>query len=151
MPVSIIKTDIFQTGAEAIVNPVNTVGVMGAGLALEFKNRFPLNFKLYKEACRNGSMKTGRIFMTRNHGSENPKWIVNFPTKDHFRNPSRMEWIEDGLDDLAQAINERKIRSIAMPALGCGLGGLKWKDVRPKIMQALDGIERLEAILCDPR
>lgn len=127
--------NIFESKAQAIVNPVNTVGVMGKGLALEFKRRFPLNFKAYAEVCKGGQIKVGRIFPVPYLFKENPdlRWIINFPTKENWRDPSRLEWIEDGLADLWRFAVTRQIESIAIPALGAGLGGLDWLLVRSRI------------------
>ena len=146
MKPEIVNGSVFDQGCAALVNPVNTMGVMGAGLALEFKTRFPINFTLYAEACRKGEVKAGKVFMAK-AGSV---WIVNFPTKKHFRDPSRMEWIEDGLDDLVEALSGRSIHSVALPALGCGLGGLKWKDVRPVMVDKLSN-DWLKAVICVPQ
>lgn len=124
---------LFDTGAVALVNPVNCVGVMGAGLALQFKRRFPSNFAAYQDDCRSGILHPGRVTLFREAGC----WIVNFPTKDHWRDPSRLEWVESGLAYLRKVLDLDRIRSVAVPALGCGLGGLKWPDVKQAIEGAL--------------
>jgi O-acetyl-ADP-ribose deacetylase (regulator of RNase III) len=144
--IKFIKGDLFTSEAEALVNAVNTVGIMGGGIALTFKNKFPENFTAYAEACKHGGVILGKMFVTRN----NSNYIINFPTKDHWRDPSKIEWIESGLEDLIKVITENRIKSIAIPALGCGLGGLGWGDVKPKITKALEGLP-IEALLYEPQ
>jgi len=121
--------DIFKSSAECLVNPVNVVGVMGAGLALQFKTRYKLNYITYKEACDEGYIRIGCGLNVK----EYDKYIFNFPTKKHWKDPSKLEYIELGLIDLAEHIFQFDINSVAIPALGCGLGGLDWNDVRPLI------------------
>ena len=139
------RGDILADPSDALVNPVNCVGVMGAGLAKQFKRRFPSNFRAYAEICRRGKLNVGEVHvhtMVRSPygtGWPLPPYIINFPTKRHWRDPSRLEDIEAGLTALADAIRQHGIRSVAVPALGSGLGGLAWTDVRP----------RIEAALCD--
>src|SRR6516164_7881000 len=125
--------DILETDAEALVNTVNCVGIMGRGIALQFKNVFPENFKAYKAACDREEVQPGKMFVFETGTLTNPKYIINFPTKRHWRGKSRMEDIESGLEALAEEIRERHIRSVAIPPLGSGLGGLKWADVRMRI------------------
>ena len=122
-----MRGDIFQSSAEALVNPVNTVGVMGAGLALEFKKQFPNNFILYQKACAKGLVKTGEMFITK---FDNYPYIVNFPTKQHWKNPSKAEWIEEGCVDLLKQLETLEIAHVALPMLGCGLGGLQKEQVK---------------------
>ena len=129
--------DIFAVNAEALVNAVNCVGVMGRGVALQFKNRFPENFKAYAEACEKREILPGRMFVFATGTLALPHYIVNFPTKRHWKDKSRLEDIESGLEDLVRVINSLKIGSIALPALGCGLGGLNWQKVRSRIESAL--------------
>ena len=117
--------DIFSSECEYLVNPVNTMGVMGKGLALSFKNKFPNNFEKYKKYCQSGDLTVGKLLIT----SENNKKIINFPTKIHWKDNSKMKFIEDGLEKLKFAIKKRNIKSIAMPKIGCGLGGLDWNNV----------------------
>ena len=142
--------DIFTEDAEAIVNSVNCVGVMGRGIALQFKNMFPNNFKAYAAACKRGEVKPGSMFVFETSQLTNPRYIVNFPTKRHWRGKSRMEDIESGLDALAQEVRERGIKSIAIPALGSDLGGLKWENVRPRIEDALIGLDDLQVVIFEP-
>lgn len=121
--------DIFNSSCEYLVNPVNTVGVMGKGLALSFKNKFPNNFKKYKKYCNSGDFVVGKLLIT----SENNKKIINFPTKIHWKDNSRIGFIIDGLKKLKIAIEKRDIKSVAMPKIGCGLGGLDWNLVFKEI------------------
>ncbi len=125
--------NLLEADVEAVVNTVNTVGVMGKGIALMFKERFADNYRAYAAACKAKEVQVGKMFVTATNELDGPHWVINFPTKKHWRNPSRMEWIEQGLQDLARVIKEKKIRSIALPPLGCGNGGLEWADVRPRI------------------
>jgi len=133
------RGNLLESKAEALVNTVNTVGVMGKGVALMFKEAYPENFKAYEAACKKKEVKVGRMFVTERQALIGPKWIINFPTKEHWRGDSKMKWIEAGLEDLKCVIAEKKIRSIAIPPLGSGNGGLKWPDVRSKIEAALGG------------
>jgi O-acetyl-ADP-ribose deacetylase (regulator of RNase III) len=141
--------DLMNAPVEALVNPVNTVGVMGKGLALEFKERFPENFRLYQAACAAGQVRTGRMFGTGIVGPNVLQWIVNFPTKQNWRHPSRVEWIVDGLADLRRFLILNSVKSVAIPALGCGNGGLDWAEVRPQITSALRDLE-LEVLVFEP-
>lgn len=132
--ISIRTGNLFDSAAEALVNPVNCKGIAGAGLALEFRNRFPENFTLYERACRRGLVRVGEVFAVAIVGGET---ILNFPTKDDWRKPSRLSWIVAGLTDLRNKIINSGARSVAVPALGCGLGGLSWGEVFPEIERAL--------------
>ena len=125
---------MLYADVEALVNPVNTVGVMGKGLALRFRNRFPANFRAYAAACASGEVQAGRVFVFQMPFPASPRWIVNLPTKRDWRADSLLGDIEAGLDDLKRVITELEIRSIAIPALGCGLGGLEWSEVEPLIV-----------------
>ena len=129
--------DILKADVDAIVNTVNCVGVMGRGIALQFKKAWPDNFKSYAAACKTKSVMPGQMFVFETHQTINPKFIINFPTKRHWRGASRMEDIESGLVALVMTIKEKNIRSIALPPLGCGLGGLNWHDVREKIEKTM--------------
>jgi O-acetyl-ADP-ribose deacetylase (regulator of RNase III) len=142
--------DIFRADAEALVNAVNCVGIMGRGIALQFKNDFPENFKAYEAASKREEVQPGKMFVFETGTFTNPKFIINFPTKRHWRGKSRMEDIDSGLKALVDEIRKRGIRSIAIPALGSGLGGLNWDDVRPRIEAALRGIENLHVIIFEP-
>ena len=142
--------DIFGEDVEALVNSVNCVGVMGRGIALQFKNVFPENFKAYADACNRGEVRPGRMFVYESGKMANPKYIVNFPTKRHWRGKSRIEDLDSGLVDLVRVIKERKIRSIAIPPLGTNLGGLRWAVVRPRIESALEVLEDVSVVLFVP-
>ena len=131
--------DLLTADAEALVNTVNCKGVMGKGIALRFKKAFPDNFKRYSIACKREEVQPGRMFVTEPPGGI-PRYIINFPTKRHWRNRSRLSDVESGLTALADQIREREISSIAIPALGCGHGGLEWKKVRSLIEQKLGGL-----------
>ena len=142
--------DIFEVDVEALVNSVNCVGVMGRGIALQFKSAFPENFKAYAEACKRQEVQPGQMFVYESGTLTNPRFIINFPTKRHWRAKSRMEDIEAGLDALAEEIKARNIRSIAVPPLGSSLGGLNWFDVRPRIENTLGELDDLTVLLFEP-
>jgi O-acetyl-ADP-ribose deacetylase (regulator of RNase III) len=144
--------NLLDADAQALVNTVNTVGVMGKGVALMFKEAYPKNFEAYERACRLEEVKVGKMFVTERLGEMfGPKWIVNFPTKAHWRFPSKIEWIVQGLEDLKRVIDEKGIKSIALPPLGAGNGGLAWKDVRPKIEAAFGELNDVEVIVYEPK
>lgn len=142
--------DLFEAGAEALVNAVNTEGVMGKGIALQFKIKFPAMYAAYNRACKNGEVFPGKMHVFELPGQSAPKFIINFPTKRRWRSPSKLEDIETGLEALASEIRQREIKSIAVPALGCGNGGLDWKDIRPKIERALGNIGGARVLLYRP-
>jgi O-acetyl-ADP-ribose deacetylase (regulator of RNase III) len=143
--------NLLEASVDALVNTVNTVGVMGKGIALMFKEAFPENYRLYREACESKNVKIGHVFATERQDFVNgPKWIINFPTKEHWRAPSRIEWIRDGLDDLRRFIVEHSIRSIALPPLGSGNGGLDWSEVRPLIIESLEPLHDVTIIVYEP-
>ncbi len=142
--------DILRADAEALVNTVNCVGVMGRGIALQFKETFPENFKAYASACARNEVQPGRMFVFETGFLDNPKLIINFPTKRHWRGKSRIEDIESGLRALAQEIRLRSIRSIAIPPLGTGLGGLDWAVVRSRIEEVLRGLNDVRVVVFEP-
>lgn len=127
--------DIFESGVQALVNPVNCEGAMGKGLALAFKQRFLANYYAYRDACRQQQVRIGRMYVFEIVDTPQNCYIINFPTKQSWRNPSKLHYIEAGLRDLTRVIQEYQITSIAIPALGSGLGGLEWDDVFPLIQQ----------------
>ena len=133
--------NLLEARADALVNTVNTVGVMGKGIALMFKERFGRNYQLYAEACKAKQVHTGKMFITATEELDGSRWIVNFPTKQHWRSPSRMEWIVEGLQDLRRFIVENGVKSIAIPPLGAGNGGLDWAEVKSQIEKALGDLE----------
>lgn len=141
--------DVIADDAEALVNTVNCVGVMGRGVALQFKRTFPAMFKAYAAACKRGEVVPGRMFVYET-GEIHPRWIINFPTKRHWKGKSRMEDIDSGLVALTEEIRDRGIRSIALPPLGSGLGGLWWPDVRERIEGALGDIPDLDVTVYEP-
>jgi O-acetyl-ADP-ribose deacetylase (regulator of RNase III) len=142
--------NLLEADVEAVVNTVNTVGVMGKGIALMFKERFPENYEEYRKACKAGKVNTGELFITHSPELGGPQWVVNFPTKENWRNPTKMEWVESGLVKLREFIQDEKVRSIALPPLGCGNGGLSWPDVRPKIEAALGDLEGVRVVVFEP-
>lgn len=142
--------NLLDSKAEALVNTVNTVGVMGKGVALMFKEAYPENFKAYEAACKKNEVKVGRMFVTERDSFIGPKWIINFPTKEHWRGNSKLEWIETGLEDLKRVIIDKKIESIAIPPLGSGNGGLEWNDVRPRIESALSALDNVRIVVYEP-
>lgn len=141
--------NLLNSNADALVNTVNTVGVMGKGIALMFKEKFPENMKSYKKACSQKEVKVGKMFVTEQI-NKHPRWIINFPTKMHWKNPSKMEWIISGLQDLRQIIIANNIKSIAIPPLGSGNGGLVWQDVRKHIELILGNLENVDIQLYEP-
>ncbi|WP_259065873.1 macro domain-containing protein [Mucilaginibacter sp. X4EP1] len=134
--------NIMDSSAEALVNTVNTVGVMGKGIALQFKQAFPHNFNVYKQACLNGHLTTGKILAVKdNELLMGERLILNFPTKQHWKMPSKYEYVESGLIALVSYLQDNPVKSIAMPALGCGNGGLEWQKVKLLIEQHLAGLD----------
>lgn len=141
--------NLLEAPVEALVNTVNTVGVMGKGIALMFKERFARNFDLYAEACKAKQVETGKMFVTEVHELAGPRWIINFPTKRHWKAKSQMEWIVDGLQDLRRFLVEHQVKSIAIPPLGAGNGGLEWLTVRAEIEKALGDLD-VEILIFEP-
>lgn len=148
--ITFTQGNLLEADAEALVNTVNTVGVMGKGVALMFKEAFPENFKAYEYACKEKQVRLGEMFVTEREDLLGPKWIINFPTKAHWRYPSQMKWIEDGLADLARFLQEKKISSVAIPPLGSGNGGLDWCEVRERIEQVLGPLEGVNIVVYEP-
>lgn len=140
LAIRIKNGDLLKAPVEAIVNPINTAGVMGAGLARQIRDRYPDHYAAYREACRRGEVRIGRMFVHDRGEGARPRYIIGFPTKEDWRAPSKIEYIQAGLDDLVRVIREHDIRSIAVPALGAGLGGLDWRAVRPVILRALSNV-----------
>lgn len=151
MSIITVQGDLLkQHDVDAIVNTVNCVGIMGKGIALQFKKKWPANFKAYADACKAGFVKPGHMFIYHAGALATPKYIVNFPTKDHWRGKSRIEFIQYGLVDLVAQIKAYGITSIAVPPLGCGNGGLDWQQVKPLIEQAFIAIPEVEVRLFEP-
>lgn len=143
--------NLLESDAEALVNTVNTVGVMGKGIALMFKEAFPANFLAYREACKQGRVRIGSMFVTDGPAiGGGPRWLINFPTKEHWRGRTKLSWVESGLDDLVRVLRDLKIRSVAIPPLGCGNGGLDWADVRPLIESRLAALEDVDVTVFEP-
>lgn len=142
--------NLLEANTEALVNTVNEVGVMGKGIALMFRDTYPKNNRVYAAACKAGEVRIGKMFVVRDGDLLGQRWIINFPTKKHWRHPSKMEWIRDGLKDLAWVIREKGIKSIALPPLGCGNGGLEWSQVKSEIEVALSEFTDVEIIVYAP-
>jgi len=140
----------LEADAEALVNTVNTVGVMGKGIALMFKERFPKNMAAYARACKAKEVVTGKMFITETGELMGPKWVVNFPTKRHWRHPSKMEWIVEGLDDLKAFIVDHHVKSIAIPPLGSGNGGLDWDLVKQEVAARLGDLTDVDILVFEP-
>ena len=142
--------NLLDAKVEALVNTVNTFGIMGKGIALQFRLAFPRNFELYQSACKRGDVVPGKMFTVPTDRLDNPKFIINFPTKRHWKGKSRIEDIDAGLLDLVRVIREENIKSVAIPPLGCGNGGLDWKDVRPRILRAVSELPHVQVSLYEP-
>lgn len=142
--------NLLKADVEALVNTVNCVGIMGKGIALQFKQAYPENFKAYERACRAGKVRPGKMFIVPTNKTQNPKLIVNFPTKRHWKGKSKIEDIQSGLDALIHDVKELGITSIALPPLGCGLGGLSWSDVKPLIEEAFAEVPAVKVLMFEP-
>lgn len=151
MTVAIKQGDLLKTDADAIVNTVNCVGVMGKGIALQFKQKWPENFKAYEAACKRGEVVPGRMFIYDAGGLVRPHFIINFPTKKHWRGKSEIAFISQGLDDLVSQVERLRIKSIAVPPLGCGNGGLEWDEVRRLIIERFQQLPDVEVMLFEPK
>lgn len=150
MTIQLIRGDLLKDDADAIVNTVNCAGVMGKGIALQFKNKWPANFRAYAAACKARQVRPGQMFIHDCGGLVKPHYIINFPTKDHWRGKSSLKFIRDGLVDLVAQIRRLGIRSIAIPPLGCGNGGLDWAAVRPVMEAALAPLDDVEVRIYEP-
>lgn len=145
-----VNGNLLQADAEALVNTVNTVGVMGKGIALQFRQAYPDNFNVYQAACKHGDVQPGHMLVFETGWLTNPRYIINFPTKRHWKGRSRMEDIAAGLRALIAEVRQRGIRSIAVPPLGCGNGGLDWNEVRPQIETAFADVPDVHVLLYAP-
>ncbi len=145
--------NLFEAKAEALINAVNCVGVMSKGVAWQFKQKFPVDyFNAYKLACQNGELAIGSVQVYKlKNAQTNPQFVINFPTKRHWRQPSRIADIESGLQSLVEAVERYEIKSIAMPALGCGFGGLDYAEVKPLIERAFVNLTNIEVLLFAPK
>jgi len=142
--------NLLQEQAEALVNTVNCIGIMGKGIALQFKKTFPDNFKAYEKACKKNEVQVGKMFVFETHSMFGPKYIINFPTKKHWKEMSSIQYIDEGLDDLKKIISNYNIKSIAIPPLGCGNGGLEWHKVRELINKKLNSLVDTNIIVFEP-
>ena len=147
MTVEFKKGNLLAENTEALVNPVNCVGIMGKGLALQFKNNYPDNFESYRIACTQGVVQPGKIFAIQ---SKFGKYIINFPTKNHWRDKTKIGDIAEGLEALVDYMVEQKIASISIPALGCGNGGLQWSTVKPLILHAFKSMPQVRVVVFEP-
>lgn len=142
--------NLLNADADALVNTVNTVGVMGKGIALQFRRAFPEMFRAYKRAADAGEVELGRMHVWRSNAPTGPQYVINFPTKSHWKAKSRLDDIERGLHDLVKVIQELGIKSVAVPPLGCGHGGLAWSEVAPRILAAMAQIPDVNVLLYPP-
>ncbi|HEY9132202.1 MAG TPA: macro domain-containing protein [Dyella sp.] len=147
--ITFTQGNLLEARAEALVNTVNTVGVMGKGIAMMFKERFAENFRCYAAACKAKEVHTGKMFVTEVNELDGPRWIVNFPTKQHWRGSSKIQWVTEGLQDLRHFLIENKVKSVAIPPLGAGNGGLDWAEVRLRIEDALANLDT-EILVFEP-
>lgn len=136
---------------DALVNTVNTVGVMGKGVALQFRQAFPENYEYYRNACLRSQVQPGKMLIYSRNRLDNPRFIINFPTKRHWKGKSKLNDIDAGLAALVRDIRDLGIQSIAIPPLGCGNGGLDWAIVRPRIIKALEAVPEVHVLLYEPR
>ncbi len=143
--------NILKDKSDAIVNTVNCVGVMGKGLALQFKKAYPDNFKRYKTACNKGLVNPGKMFITQSSDLISNQWVINFPTKKHWKGNSKIDYVSKGLEDLVKQIDELGIKSIAIPPLGAGLGGLDWDIVKNRIVDAFKSIDNVVVTVYEPK
>ncbi len=151
MPIQLERGDLLkQEQVDAIVNTVNCVGVMGKGIALQFRNKWPKNYDAYRAACDRGEVRIGEMFIFDLGGLVKPNFIINFPTKQHWKGKSQLEYIVAGLQDLTRQVRQLGIRSLAMPPLGCGNGGLDWADVLPEIQTAFQPLNDVQVVLFEP-
>ena len=142
--------DLLAADVDALVNTVNCVGVMGKGIALQFKRRYPDVFKEYERACKAGEVQIGRMLVVPTHQMTGPRWVIHFPTKKHWRSPSQLDYIDAGLADLCEVIKDLELTSIAVPPLGAGNGGLDWAIVQPRIEDALAALPSVDVRLYAP-
>lgn len=151
MMLELVEGNLLEAQADALVNTVNTEGVMGKGVALQFAKKYPDMLAAYKQACATGEVAPGRMHIFERGEMFQPRYIINFPTKRHWRSPSRMEDIEAGLRALVQDIRRLQIHSIALPPLGCGNGGLDWNEVFPRIQAALAPLKDVRVLVFPPK
>jgi O-acetyl-ADP-ribose deacetylase (regulator of RNase III) len=145
------RGDILKAKADALVNTVNTVGVMGRGIALQFSKAFPEVFRAYEAACKRGEVEPGKVLTHDLNRFEQPHYVINVPTKKHWRGKSRIEYVEAGLRAVVEEVKRLGVKSVAVPPLGCGLGGLDWNEVRPRIERAFADLPDVHVILFEPK
>lgn len=148
--IQFVQGNLFDAPVQALVNPVNTVGTMGKGLALEFKRRFPEIMGAYLDTRSSGALRIGTVLTVDRGTDASPRWIIHLPTKQHWRHPSKLEFVESGLHALVEALYTHQVQSVAVPALGCGLGGLDWLEVRPLIEAILVPLEGVNVWVFEP-
>lgn len=149
--IEFVKGDLFESGCEALVNACNTVGVMGAGLALQFKKKYPFYYADYKQACENGFFfLPGHVRIYQMVSSHEPHYLISFATKGHWREKSHLVNIKRGLYRLCDRVKARNIKSVAVPALGAGLGGLSWDEVRPLMVAAFEQLPDVHFKIYEP-
>jgi len=148
--VKLSKGNLIEAKVEALVNTVNTLGIMGKGIALQFKQAYPENFNAYQKSCKGGEVKIGKMFTFETRQMVNPHYIINFPTKGHWKEKSKLEYIRSGLQDLIAEVKRLGVKSIAVPPLGCGSGGLDWNKVRPLVEKAFSEVPEVEVLLFSP-
>ena len=145
-----LKGNLLAAPVQALVNTVNTYGVMGKGIALQFRERFPQNYLAYKKACEMEQVQTGKMFVFKEQTMQGEKVIINFPTKKHWRHKSQYSYIEAGLQDLVKVLLQEQIGSVALPPLGCGNGGLEWPKVKQMIEKHLSPLKQVEILVYEP-
>jgi len=148
--IEFVTGDMFQADVEAIINTVNCVGVSGKGLALQFKAAYPDNERVYRAACKRGDVSPGRILMVPTGHATNPRWILNVPTKRHWREPSRLDDVAAGIRALVDVVRRHEISSVAVPPLGAGSGGLAWADVRTLVEEAAGELPAVRWVVFEP-
>jgi O-acetyl-ADP-ribose deacetylase (regulator of RNase III) len=148
--IEVTRGDLLNADAEALVNAANCVGVMGRGIAAQFKRAYPKNFSAYQQAYKRHDVQPGRMLIVETGQLANPRWVINFPTKRHWRDNSRIEDIDAGLVALVADVHRLGIKSVAVPPLGCGLGGLDWAAVRPRIEQVFAALAAVTMLLFEP-
>ena len=146
----LVQGNLLECQAEALVNTVNTEGIMGKGVALQFRHAFPEMYKAYRKACKDGEVQPGKMFIFKVPSTKNPQYIINFPTKRSWKSKSRMEDIEMGLRNLVADVRRLEIRSVAIPPLGCGLGGLYWPEVRQRMQLAFQESPNVDWLVYEP-
>lgn len=148
--ISFVRGNLFQADVEALINTVNTVGVMGKGIALQFSRSYPEIVKPYELACKSGELTIGQVQTIPLSVFNGPKYIINFPTKKHWKDVSKLEYVDQGLASLVAEIQRLNIKSVAVPPLGCGLGGLRWADVKSRIESVLGTLNDVRVLVYEP-